>query len=582
MRHDGVDMVTRHRLHRDRPAGHGGRRAAGQAAVAGAGRQGTGARVRGRGYRRRWRAPWPWAAPTTAGQDCTAATRVYVERSRYAEVVDALRAADGGHPGGRPARRGHGHRAAHLRGAPRRRPRIRDTGGAPVAPRCSRAASSLDGPGAYYPPTLVVGAAQDSEIVQGEVFGPVLVVVPVDVGGRDGPARQRHALRPRVLRVDLGCRARPARQPRARGRRHVGQRPPAHRLGGAPRRGQGQRLRQGHEPGGGAGVLGDAAHHDPPRTHRPSTRASAPPEQDRYPRRVPETVVDLPELVHDGVLDAELAALCWLMVEGGVPFVVTGDVEVSERLLVADVLIHLPPPAPALIIDLDAGQPSVPALASFMRAGMRLAAVAAAPGLRELLESATGPTTGLPEDAVRRLGLVLVVGAAPSVTPGPITGSCPRARRSLPSAAGAGRGRACPAQATGRAGHLGSRERLRSTTSRGASRASSRIESTAARRASRSSRRAGQRRSPAWRPVPQGQPSTRCWPPSRPGSPRHPGPRRCRHRCSPRSPIRTSTDRPGSGPERLVHRRSLLIGRSARDPWKVPRSRHRRSPAVVA
>jgi hypothetical protein len=131
--------------------------------------------------------------------------------------------------------------------------------------------------------------------------------------------------------------------------------------------------------------------------------------------------MDLPELVRDGVLDAELAAVCWLMVEGGVPVVVTGDLEVSDRLLVADVLIHLPPAAPALIIDLDAGQPNVTSLASFMRAGMRLAAVAEAPGLRELIEAATGPATGLPEDAVRRLGLVMVVGEVPSVAPGPIT-----------------------------------------------------------------------------------------------------------------------------------------------------------------
>ena len=34
--------------------------------------------------------------------------------------------------------------------------------------------------GAYYEPTLVVDAAQDSEIVQDEVFGPVLVVLPFD------------------------------------------------------------------------------------------------------------------------------------------------------------------------------------------------------------------------------------------------------------------------------------------------------------------------------------------------------------------------------------------------------------------
>ena len=32
--------------------------------------------------------------------------------------------------------------------------------------------------GAYYEPTLLVGAAQDSEIVQQEVFGPVLTALP--------------------------------------------------------------------------------------------------------------------------------------------------------------------------------------------------------------------------------------------------------------------------------------------------------------------------------------------------------------------------------------------------------------------
>ncbi len=34
--------------------------------------------------------------------------------------------------------------------------------------------------GAYYEPTLVVDASQHSEIVQDEVFGPVLVVLPFD------------------------------------------------------------------------------------------------------------------------------------------------------------------------------------------------------------------------------------------------------------------------------------------------------------------------------------------------------------------------------------------------------------------
>jgi betaine-aldehyde dehydrogenase len=35
-------------------------------------------------------------------------------------------------------------------------------------------------PGSFYTPTLVTDAAQDSEIVQEEVFGPVLVALPFD------------------------------------------------------------------------------------------------------------------------------------------------------------------------------------------------------------------------------------------------------------------------------------------------------------------------------------------------------------------------------------------------------------------
>ncbi|MFN8519761.1 MAG: aldehyde dehydrogenase family protein [Chloroflexota bacterium] len=113
------------------------------------------------------------------GQDCTAATRVYVARSRYEDAVDALRQALGairvGAPDGPDTDIGPlisaEHRAA-VHGFVTRAVAAGAealTGGAP-----------MDGVGAYYPPTLVVGAAQGSEIVQGEVFGPVLVVVPVE------------------------------------------------------------------------------------------------------------------------------------------------------------------------------------------------------------------------------------------------------------------------------------------------------------------------------------------------------------------------------------------------------------------
>jgi len=45
----------------------------------------------------------------------------------------------------------------------------------------------LDGPGFYFPPTLVLDADQRSEIVQDEIFGPVVVVVPFD--GEDEAVR---------------------------------------------------------------------------------------------------------------------------------------------------------------------------------------------------------------------------------------------------------------------------------------------------------------------------------------------------------------------------------------------------------
>ena len=279
--------------------------------------------------------------------------------------------------------------------------------------------------------------------------------------------------------------------------------------------------------------------------------------------------MDLPELVRDGVLDADLAALCWLMVEGGVPIVVTGDVEVSDRLLVADVLIHLPPAAPALIIDLDAGQPSVTSLASFMRAGMRLAAVAEAPGLKELIEAATGPATGLPEDAVRRLGLVLVVGAAPSVAPGPITDRLRvlaahylrplerdgggHVQRRPPGGAGdlgSGRRRLRPLR-LGRDGRAGRPGRPQPGQLRGAP-------------GQPCGRARGVGRVRTGRHVARGDPRRRAS--ARPGAPStcRPSP----HRCSPRSRTRTSTeDGAGSGhwslpwpPHQLCRRERL--GRS--------------------
>jgi betaine-aldehyde dehydrogenase len=119
------------------------------------------------------------AATYNSGQDCTAATRLYVERSAYDDVVAAvaermraIRVGDPGDPGTdigplvSVAQRDRVHGFVE---------RAVDAGA-----RTACGGAMPEGPGAYYPPTLVVDAAQDSEIVQHEVFGPVLVALPFD------------------------------------------------------------------------------------------------------------------------------------------------------------------------------------------------------------------------------------------------------------------------------------------------------------------------------------------------------------------------------------------------------------------
>ncbi|MEO5885159.1 MAG: aminobutyraldehyde dehydrogenase [Candidatus Limnocylindrales bacterium] len=117
------------------------------------------------------------------GQDCTAATRAYVHRSVYdqflartAELFDGVRVGD---PFDASTDLG---------------TLISDTQVARVAGFVDRAkaagarvvaggyAPDIEGlpDGAFYRPTIVADCTQDSEIVQDEVFGPVLAVLPFD------------------------------------------------------------------------------------------------------------------------------------------------------------------------------------------------------------------------------------------------------------------------------------------------------------------------------------------------------------------------------------------------------------------
>ena len=93
--------------------------------------------------------------------------------------------------------------------------------------------------GAYYRPTLITGAAQDCEIVQDEIFGPVLVVLPFDTDDEGIAAGQRHPLRAGGLRLDPRRLPRDARHPRDQGGLRLGQRPHPDHQRDAPRRLQG-------------------------------------------------------------------------------------------------------------------------------------------------------------------------------------------------------------------------------------------------------------------------------------------------------------------------------------------------------
>lgn len=127
------------------------------------------------------------------------------------------------------------------------------------------------------------------------------------------------------------------------------------------------------------------------------------------------------ELVREGVLDAELGALCWLLVGQNVPFVVTGEAGATERLRVRDALMRLPPFGDRTTFDTERHAPTVADLGELLQLGERVAIVTPAPDLRSVIERLTSPPIGLPDEAVRRLGLVLVVDEVPSVTPGPVT-----------------------------------------------------------------------------------------------------------------------------------------------------------------
>ncbi|HEX9442427.1 MAG TPA: gamma-aminobutyraldehyde dehydrogenase [Roseiflexaceae bacterium] len=118
-----------------------------------------------------------FAATMNTGQDCTAATRVYVERSRVAQaqeaVVEAMRAVRIGAPFDDDTEMGpliSSVQRERVRGFVERAKaagaKVLTGGGVP----------SHWSSGYYFEPTVIADADQKSEIIQSEVFGPVITI----------------------------------------------------------------------------------------------------------------------------------------------------------------------------------------------------------------------------------------------------------------------------------------------------------------------------------------------------------------------------------------------------------------------
>lgn len=115
-----------------------------------------------------------------AGQDCTAACRVYAQKGIYEQLVEKLGAAVAsikqGAPEDETTELGPLSSLAHLERVSKA---VNDAKALPHV-RVVTGGEKLDGPGYFFKPTVIAGAKQQDAIVQREVFGPVVSVTPFD------------------------------------------------------------------------------------------------------------------------------------------------------------------------------------------------------------------------------------------------------------------------------------------------------------------------------------------------------------------------------------------------------------------
>ena len=118
-------------------------------------------------------------ATFNTGQDCTAATRVYVQESQLATVteaiVEAMRAVPVGDPFGEATQMGPFISAIQRQRVMGFVERAKATGAKILTG--GEVPAGMDN-GHFYTPTVITNVGQKDEIIQSEVFGPVLTIMP--------------------------------------------------------------------------------------------------------------------------------------------------------------------------------------------------------------------------------------------------------------------------------------------------------------------------------------------------------------------------------------------------------------------
>ncbi len=113
------------------------------------------------------------------GQDCTAATRLYIQKSKYKAFVDAYVAAVKKIRVGDPTKP-----TTDIGPLISKEQRERVAGFVDRARKAgvdvATGGKTMDGPGFFYQPTVLANAKHEDEVVQREIFGPAVVVMSFD------------------------------------------------------------------------------------------------------------------------------------------------------------------------------------------------------------------------------------------------------------------------------------------------------------------------------------------------------------------------------------------------------------------